>query len=76
MEFKFRGLTEDGMWVYGKGLFTNDSGTYIVTGNLDIKIDEDYWEHSMGYPPGAEDFHITGITSVKPETVGPLFSGI
>ena len=48
---------------------------YIYTSEPIIELDENYWEHSYGYAPSAEDYHLSNRFEVIPETVGQ-FTGL
>ena len=69
-EILFRGKNIDGgEWVCGN-LIIEDDWCSISTGPLEIALDEGYWEHSYGYPPSEEHFHIENIVEVDSNTIG------
>ena len=70
-EILFRGQRFDNR----KFIEGNYAFGYIYTSEPIIELDENYWEHSYGYAPSAEDYHLSNRFEVIPETVGQ-FTGI
>jgi len=62
-------------WVYGS-VYENESGeTFILEKQIEIRLQDDYWEHSYGIPPSEDNHYIKGMVEVIPETVG-MWTGL